>query len=92
MSSPPATHDRHTSSARTAASDGQETDRGALERLVPSIAKPIRVASFWTAIALPFLHVPLLATGLSTAPETATFLGLLVLNLVALYLGHSHRA
>ncbi|WP_255167661.1 hypothetical protein [Natrononativus amylolyticus] len=91
MSSPPATHDRRPSSARTVASDGQETNQSALERFSPTIARHVRVTSFWMAIVLPFLHVPLLATGLSTPSETATFLGLLVLNLVALYLGHSHR-
>ncbi|WP_335343076.1 hypothetical protein [Halomontanus rarus] len=50
------------------------------------------MTGFWTAIVLPFLHVPLLATGLSGSAETLTFLGLLALNLLALYVGHSHRA
>lgn len=91
MSSPPATHDRRATSARDAGSDEQHASQGALERRAPSLAKPIRVASFWTAIVLPFLHVPMLATGLSNSTETTAFLGLLALNLLALYVGHSHR-
>lgn len=62
-----------------------------LERFVPWIAGPVRVACFWTAIVLPFLHVPMLATGLTTGTETATFLLLVGLNALALYVGHSHR-
>lgn len=86
MSSPPTTHDH------AAARDVQHANQGALERLLPALATPVRVASFWTAIVLPFLHVPLLATGLSTPAETFTFLGLLCLNLLALYVGHAHRS
>ena len=56
------------------------------------LASSVRMVSFWAAVALPFLHVPLLAAGLSTPSETLTFLGLLGLNLVALLVGHSHNA
>lgn len=90
MASPPATHDRR-SSTPDASTTSSESDDGTLERLSPTLAKPVRVASFWTAIVLPFLYVPLLVTGLSDAAETLTFLGLLVLNLLALYVGHSYR-
>ena len=61
---------------------------------VPSVGRtlvaPIRGVAFWTAIALPFLYIPLLATGLqSTAVRTA--FGVLVLaNAVALLVGHSY--
>lgn len=88
MSSPSTTHDRTQPSTD---SNDVEPKATGLERLVPAIATPIRVASFWTAIVLPFLHVPLLAAGLSTPAETGTFLGLLGLNLVTLYVGHSYR-
>ncbi len=83
-----ATRDRG-SSGRDA-SDGYP-GRGGLERYLPTLAKPIRVASFWSAIVLPFLYVPLLGTGLSGALETAVFLCLLCANALALYVGHSHR-
>ncbi|AGB39243.1 hypothetical protein [Natronococcus occultus] len=80
-------------SRATASTESTERqDRGGvLDRLVPTLADSIRRASFWTAIVLPFLYVPLLATGLSTASETATFLALLGVNLVALYVGHAYR-
>lgn len=81
------THDRRTASSR----DEDTSDRRTLERIAPGLATPVRVMSFWMAIVLPFLYVPLLVTGLSDAAETVTFLGLFVANLVALYVGHSHR-
>ncbi|MDJ1431682.1 hypothetical protein [Halostagnicola sp. A-GB9-2] len=71
--------------------DGQDADPRALEQYLPSLAKPIRVGSFWLAIVLPFLYVPLLVTGLSSSVETGLFLGLLVLNIVVLYVGHSYQ-
>lgn len=52
---------------------------------------PLEVAGFWSAIALPFLYMPLLLTGISSQAELLTFLGLLVLNLAALLAGHDHR-
>ena len=85
MSTHSATHDNSTASADS------RTSRGLLERTVPPLAKPIRTASFWSAIVLPFLYVPLLARGLSTSGETGVFLSLLVVNLLALYVGRSHR-
>lgn len=89
MSSPPTTHDSHTAASES--TDSQAGDRSVLERVSPTLAPSIRRIGFWTAIVLPFLYVPLLAIGLSTASETATFLGLLTVNLVALYVGHAHQ-
>lgn len=79
---------------RSASSVSSEShsDDGRLERLAPTLAGPIRVTGFWLAVVLPIAHVPILATGLSSAPETAAFLVLLAGNLLALYLGHSHNA
>lgn len=91
MSSPPTTRDRSPPASPAAATDAQDSNRDTLERIAPALAKPLRVAGFWAAIVLPFLHVPLLATGLSNSAETFAFLALLALNLLALYVGHSHR-
>jgi len=56
-----------------------------------SVVAPITATAFWAAVALPFLHLPLLlATGLSAEPYTDAFLTLLVLNVVALLVGHPH--
>ena len=55
-----------------------------------TILKPVRVAGFWSAVALPFLHIPLLVTGLDGTAETFAFIALFVLNVLALYVGHPH--
>jgi len=56
-----------------------------------SVVAPITATAFWAAIALPFLHLPLLlATGLSSEPYTGAFVALLALNVVALFVGHPH--
>lgn len=62
------------------------------DRMVRTVTAPARALAFWSAIALPVLNLALLLQGLSTASETAVFLGLLVANLVALLVGHPHRA
>lgn len=62
-----------------------------LERRVPTLASRIRKAGFWAAIVLPFLAVALLLNGLSTPLETLAFLGVLGIDLLALYVGHAHR-
>lgn len=51
----------------------------------------LRAAAFWSAVVLPFLHLPLLAAGLRTQAEIAAFAILLGLNLLAVYVGHGHR-
>jgi len=53
--------------------------------------RPARRVAFWVAVALPFLLVALLARGLSNGTDTLAFLALIVVELVALVLGHSHR-
>jgi hypothetical protein len=56
------------------------------------LAGPLQFVGFWAAIALPFLYVPLLVeTQLQTTAETATFLVLLGLNVLALLVGHSYK-
>ncbi|APW98841.1 hypothetical protein CHINAEXTREME_14070 [Halobiforma lacisalsi AJ5] len=84
-------------STSTTATDDSEPQAGTtqdhdrrLERAVPTLATPIRRAGFWMAVVLPFLSLPLLASGLSTGFQTLAFVGLVALNLVALYVGHSY--
>lgn len=56
------------------------------------LSGPLQFVGFWAAIALPFLYVPLLVeTQLQTTAETATFLTLLGLNVLALLVGHSYK-
>jgi hypothetical protein len=56
-----------------------------------TLTTPLEVVGFWSAIALPFLYVPLLFNGISSQGELLTFVGLLALNLAALLAGHSHK-
>lgn len=75
-------------------SNSSRSDSQPLLRVSPSsswLSRPLTGFAFWAAIALPFLHLPLLVTGLETSRMTAAFLVLLGLNVVALVVGHSHR-
>ncbi|WP_049896492.1 hypothetical protein [Natrialba chahannaoensis] len=46
---------------------------------------------FWTAVALPFVYLPLLAQGLGDPRATLIFLGLLGINILTLYIGHDYK-
>lgn len=61
------------------------------EQSVPSIlARPVKRIAFWAAIVLPFIHLPLVATGLDSQSLTIAFLVLVTLNVVAIFLGHTY--
>jgi hypothetical protein len=66
-------------------------DAGTAVQPDESLLRPVRTLSFWVAIALPFLYLPLLATGLENTTVTTAFIALLVLNAVTLFVGHPHR-
>lgn len=66
-------------------------DAGTVVRPIGDIFAPVRVLSFWAAVALPFLYLPLLLTGLENSAVTAAFLTLLLTNAVALFVGHPYR-
>ena len=51
----------------------------------------ITTVAFWTAVVLPFLHLPLLATGLDSTPYATAFAALVVLNVVAVVVGQPHN-
>jgi len=71
--------------------DGADRTPSPLDRLsTDSRSASLQALAFWSAVVLPFLHVPLLTTGLTTPGERHAFLALLALNVVALYLGHPH--
>ncbi len=75
----------------TMAPSSPETEPRLPRRLVRSLRGPVQFLSFWAAITLPFLHVPLLLGGLDGFGVTLAFLGLLIANLVALYVGHGYN-
>ncbi|NGM68873.1 hypothetical protein G6M89_07585 [Natronolimnobius sp. AArcel1] len=68
-----------------------EADRNQGRPLVRTLKGPAQFLSFWIAIALPFIHLPLLMQGLGDPSVTLTFLSLLAINVFALYAGHGHN-
>lgn len=55
------------------------------------LLEPVRATAFWAAIALPFVHLPLLVSS-PQRPATALAIGaLLVVNVVALYVGRTYN-
>lgn len=78
MSSPPITDPRFIQEVLR--------DRSIAERVV----KPLKRFAFWTAVVLPFLHLPLLATGLDSRSLTVAFVALVALNVSALWIGHPY--
>lgn len=71
-----------------------EALRGVIDRThVPrSVVAPITRIAFWLAIVLPFLHLPLLATGLETTAMATAFIIMVALNICALVVGHRYGA
>lgn len=58
---------------------------------IPTLTKPLALFAFWSAIALPALYLPLLASGLETVDDLMVFCGLFALHAVTLVIGRSHR-
>jgi hypothetical protein len=54
------------------------------------VVQQVKQLAFWAAIVLPVLHLSLLATGLESRLMTLAFLGLVGLNVCALWLGHQY--
>ena len=81
------------SSERYALTD-DDVDRAAtIARRAGTVAiEQTRAIGFWSAVALPFLYVPVLATGLETVTETGIVLVLLALNLLAILAGRGYNA
>ena len=56
--------------------------------LLQILVTPVNRIAFWAAIALPFLHLPLLVSGLNSETKVLAFVFLLACNVVALLVGH----
>jgi len=63
---------------------------GTVPSISDSLLTPLRAVAFWTAIALPFLYVPLLASGLESESVRMAFALLVVANIVTLVVGHPY--
>ena len=59
--------------------------------LIAQIARSLEVVAFWSAIALPFLYVPLLVNGVGTTAQLTAFLTLLVLHAIAIVGGYRYN-
>ncbi len=70
---------------------GESADGSLREWFADRLVNQIYAIGFWSAVVLPFLHVPMLVTGLETTGEVYTFLALLALNAVALLVGYPHK-
>lgn len=55
------------------------------------VVSTVRTVAFWIAVALPFLYVPLLLGGGTGANVLLSVAALVVVNVVALVVGHGHR-
>ena len=79
--------------ARLGSASGAEEASDGDRPFLPAspLATPVSALSFWLAIALPAVYLPLLFTGLSSVADLVTFLGLFGAHLVALVGGRSYR-
>ncbi|WP_257300387.1 hypothetical protein [Haloarchaeobius sp. FL176] len=62
----------------------------ALQKGYESAQYGLRTIGFWAAVSLPFVHLPLLLTGLDSTADLLAFGVLLGSNLIALLVGHHH--
>lgn len=62
-----------------------------LARVRTVLARTVTALSFWLAVVLPLVYLPLLLAGVETPRRGALVCGLLLVNAAALRLGHTHR-
>lgn len=67
-----------------------QSAQGVLAPIRRTLGWGVRTISFWLAIGIPFLYVPFVLQGFAGPNDVLTFVGLLVLNVVALVAGHDH--
>ncbi len=72
-------HDRTAVPTSTASDDGSRTTRWVV------------AVAFWTAVALPLVHVPLLVVRPVTGGRALLVVALVALNALALVVGYPHR-
>lgn len=56
------------------------------------ILQPLQAVSFWAAVGLPFIYVPLVFRGLETSTVQLTVGVLITLHVLALVLGRQYNA
>ncbi|WP_122088883.1 hypothetical protein [Halalkalicoccus subterraneus] len=76
---------------KSTASDGEQSGNRSDRLAVSTLTRPFEAAAFWSAVALPFLYLPLLVAGLDSSAQLSAFLALLALHAVAIVGGHRHN-
>lgn len=56
-----------------------------------AFGRPVRMVSFWAAISLPLLYVPLLLSEPASPTVRDALLAMVVVHAVTLWLGRTHR-
>lgn len=56
-----------------------------------TVAWGVRAVGFWLAVIIPFLYLPLVYRGFTSQIAILAFVGLVLLNVVALVVGHGYR-
>lgn len=77
--------------ARSNAADDRSSQGEAVAQIDRWVRCPISALSFWSAITLPILYVPLLVSGLETAEGLVVFLGLFGTHLLTLFGGRKYN-
>lgn len=91
MSNSPSPSPLSNDSLSPAGSESNQNGDPARSRFVHSLKGSTQFLSFWIAVALPFVHLPLLTQGLGNPRITFVFLALLGLNVLALYIGRDYN-
>lgn len=78
-----------TSEPSTSAPVGADTLPSPVATLAATVLTPVRAAAFWTAVALPLVALPLVATG-AVWDRPLAFCFLIALNAVAFLVGHGY--
>ena len=65
--------------------------RPAVRTVRRRVSVPLSALSFWVAIALPAIYLPLLVAGIDGGEDLLLFLALLGLHVLALVGGRDHR-
>lgn len=71
--------------------DGVADSVAAVTTNFDALFRPFEALAFWSAVALPFVYIPLLLSGIETSAELLAVATLIGAHVVALVLGHHHR-
>lgn len=55
------------------------------------LRRPVEALAFWAAVALPFVYLPLVASGFESPTGALFFVALVVVNVLALLVGHGYK-